>query len=166
MIKLFNEANADDDTDVQCRDEAPTGSRIPQRACWSKAQDRAGANGARDLLGGLLLSAGKGSGPGGPQVTAEIAVAEGLGNAGREGASALAQCEKEWTRVMSTNRQFYDAVVKYRELENDLDRAQGKTVRIPIPVFTFNGPQSEASTYTEYEQLGNVARVSGTVSIS
>jgi hypothetical protein len=28
------------------------------------------------------------------------------------------------------------------------------------------GPQCKASTYTEYQQLGNVARVTGTVSIS
>jgi hypothetical protein len=57
-------------------------------------------------------------------------------------------------------------VVKYRELENEFDRARGQTIRIPIPTFTLNGPQCEASTYTEYEQRGNVARVTGTVSIS
>ena len=67
---------------------------------------------------------------------------------------------------MGTNQQFHDAVVKYGELENEFDRARGATIRIPIPVFALKGPQCEASTYTEYAQLGNVARVTGKVSIS
>jgi hypothetical protein len=37
---------------------------------------------------------------------------------------------------------------------------------MPVPSFTLQAPQCEASTYTEYEQLGNVARVSGRVDIS
>jgi hypothetical protein len=57
-------------------------------------------------------------------------------------------------------------VVRYRELENEFDRARGATIRIPIPSFALKGLQCEASTYTEYEQLGNVARVTGKVSIS
>ena len=78
----------------------------------------------------------------------------------------MATFEKEWQRVMDTNQQFYSAVLKYRQLENEFNRARGTTVRIPIPVFSLKGPQCEASTYTEYQQLGNVARVTGTVSIS
>ena len=78
----------------------------------------------------------------------------------------MATFEKEWQRVMDTNQQFYNAVVKYRELENEFNTARGTTVRIPIPVFSLKGPQCEASTYTEYEQRGNTARVTGTVSIS
>ena len=49
LIELFNEVNEGQDNDVRCRDESPTGTRIPQRACWSQAEDRAGANGARYL---------------------------------------------------------------------------------------------------------------------
>jgi hypothetical protein len=79
---------------------------------------------------------------------------------------AMLGFEKEWQRVVSTNQRFYDAVVKYRELEDEFDRVRGTTVRIPIPVFSLKGLQCEASTYTEYQQLGNVARVTGTVSIS
>ena len=78
----------------------------------------------------------------------------------------MVEFEKEWRRLMSTNLQFQAAVVEYRELENEFNRARGKTIRIPIPAFTLNGPQCEASTYTEYEQRGNLARVTGTVSIS
>jgi hypothetical protein len=78
----------------------------------------------------------------------------------------MVEFENEWQRVMGTDQQFRDAVVKYRELENEFDRARGSTIRMPLPSFTLNGPQCEASTYTEYEQRGNVARVAGTVSIS
>jgi hypothetical protein len=164
MLALFNQANEGDDNDVRCRVEAPTGSRIPERVCFSTAQDRAGASGARDFLNALILSAGKGSG--GAQANAGTGMGVAQSGAARADGTALDRFEQEWRRVMGTNRQFYDAVVNYREMQSDYDRARGATVRIPIPSFTLNGPQCEASTYTEYEQLGNVARVSGTVSIS
>jgi hypothetical protein len=157
MIRVFNEANEGEDNDLRCRYEAPTGSHIPQRVCFSTAQDRASANGARGMLNALLMGQGK---------AAEAGVAGALGTAAVQGDRAMAEFEKEWQRVMDTNQQFYTAVLNYRELENEFDRVRGETVRIPIPVFTLKDPQCEASTYTEYEQRGNVARVTGTVSIS
>jgi hypothetical protein len=153
MIRLFNDANEDDDNDVRCRYEAPTGSRIPQRVCFSAAQDRASAGAASALLRGVL-------------VNDVVAGVSGVQNAVSEESHAWVEFEKEWRRLMSTNLQFQAAVVKYRELENEFDRARGETIRIPLPSFTLKGPQCEASTYTEYEQRGNVARVTGTVSIS
>ena len=166
MIELFNEANEGEDNDVKCRYEAPTGSRIPQRVCFSTTQDRAAADGARDFLQALFTNAGKGSGAGSQQVNAEVGMGVAQSAAARADGTALDQFEAEWRRLMATNRQFYDSVVKYRELEAEFDRARGATIRIPIPSFTLKGPQCEASTYTEYEQHGNVARVTGTVSIS
>ena len=157
MIRVFNEANEGEDNDVRCRYEAPTGSRIPQRVCFSTAQDRASANGARAFLNAMLT---------GKVSTATAGMAAGLADAAHAESGAMIEFEKEWRRVMDTNQQFYTAVLKYRELENEFDRARGETIRIPIPSFTLNGPQCEASTYTEYEQRGNVARVTGTVSIS
>jgi len=153
MIKVFNEANEGEDNDVRCRYDVPTGSRIPVRVCFSTAQDRASAGAARDLLNGLLM--GRGSETVGAAQNVAIGESE-----------AMVEFEKEWRRLMDTNQPFYNAVVKYRELENEFDRARGATVRIPIPVFSLKGPQCEASTYTEYQQVGNVARVTGTVSIS
>jgi hypothetical protein len=159
MIRLFNAANEDDDNDVRCRDEAPTGSRIPQRVCFSAAQDRASGNAARDFLQALTRGAGSAS------EGAETGIGSAQNAVGGE-SRALVQFEAEWRRLMATNRPFYDAVAKYRELENEFDRSRGATIRIPVPVFALKGPQCEASTYTEYEQRGNVARVTGTVSIS
>ena len=153
MIRVFNEANEGEDNDVRCRYDVPTGSHIPQRVCFSVSQDRASANVARDLLNGLLVG----------DVVAGVS---GLQNAPSGESRAMVEFEKEWRRVMSTNLQFQAAVVEYRELENEFDRARGETIRIPIPSFTLKGPQCEASTYTEYEQRGNVARVTGTVSVS
>jgi hypothetical protein len=159
MIRIFNEANEDDDNDVRCRYEAPTGSRIPQRVCFSAAQDRASANAALDFLQEGTRSARE----------ASLSTGTGLGsapNTAGEESSALVEFEKEWRRLMSSNLQFQAAVVKYHELENEFDRSRGATIRIPIPSFALKGPQCEASTYTEYEQRGNVARVTGRVSIS
>ena len=67
-----------------------------------------------------------------------------------------------WTRISS----FTLLCSNTASSKNEFNRARGTTVRIPIPVFSLKGPQCEASTYTEYQQLGNVARVTGTVSIS
>jgi hypothetical protein len=158
MIRLFNEANEDDDNDVRCRYEPPTGSRIPVRVCFSAAQDRASANGARDFLQALVMSSGSAA-------RGAEAIGAAQNAAGAE-SRALLRFEDEWRRVMGRNQQFYEAVVKYRELENEFDRARGATIRIPIPSFTLKGPQCEASTHTEYEQRGSVARVTGTVSVS
>jgi hypothetical protein len=156
MIRLFNEANEGDDNDVRCRYEAPTGSRIPRRICFSASQDRVSANAGRDFLQAL----GRGD------ITASGTLGIGSGQNAAGGDRAMAEFENEWRRVMGTDQPFRDAVVKYRELENEFARARAATIRIPIPSFTLNGPQCEASTYTEYEQRGNVARVAGTVSIS
>jgi hypothetical protein len=160
MIRLFNEANEDDDNDVRCRYEAPTGSRIPVRVCFSVAQDRASATAARDFLVALTMAQGTAS-QGSPTGISEAQNAE----AGER--RAMVEFADEWQRVMGTSQQFRNAVVRYRELEDEFDRARGETIRIPMPVFALKlGPQCEASTYTEYEQRGNVARVTGRVSIS
>ena len=159
MIRVFNEANEGEDNDVKCRYDAPTGSRIPQRLCFSTSQDRASGNGAREFLGALFRGAGSVS------EGAETGIGAAQNAAAGEN-RALVEFEKEWQRLMHTNQQLYNAVVKYRELENEFDRARGTTVRIPIPVFSLQGLQCEASTWTEYQQLGNVARVTGKVSIA
>ena len=117
------------------------------RVCFSAAQDGASANAALDFLRALTRSSGKGTG--GPQVNAGIGMAVAQTAAAASDKPALARFEEEWRRVMSTNQQFRDAVVKYRELENEPDEASGATIRIPIPSFTLNGRQCEASTYTE-----------------
>jgi hypothetical protein len=169
LFELFNELNEGKDNDVRCRDESPTGTRIPQRACWSHAEDRAGANGARDFLSSLYFSSG--AGDGGAQVNGAIGAGGALGGAIAAGSRALADFEKEWTRVLGGDPQFYAAVVDYVELKEEFDRMRGVPLRAPTQqprqiVLGPAGPLCEASTLTEYEQLDNVARVSGTVSIS
>jgi hypothetical protein len=170
LFALFNELNEGNDTDIRCRNELPTGSRVPQRVCRSHAEERADAEGARNFLNALVMSSGKGSGAGGPQVNAAIGMGEALSNAVSAGSSALARFEAEWTRVLGGNRQLYEAAVEYAELEEEFDRMRGVTsgyTRRPRQIVLGGaGPKCEASTYTEYQQNDNVARVSGTVSIS
>jgi hypothetical protein len=164
LVNLFNEVNEGNDTDLRCRDEIPTGSRIPRRVCRTHAEDRADARSALNFLNSLLLSSGPGSGD------AEATLGEALSDAVRQGSTALAQFEAEWQRVLGSDRQFYEAVTAYAELEEELDRARGATsASTPQPRLIElgpGGPQCEASTLTEFEQRGNIARVSGTVSIS
>jgi hypothetical protein len=169
LNELFNELNEGKDNDVRCRDESTTGTRIPQRACRSHAQQRADANGSRDFLNSLYFSSG--AGDGGPQVNGAVGAGGALGDAINAGSRALVLFEKEWTRVLGGNPQFYAAVVEYVELKEEFDRMRGVPLRAPTQqprqiVLGPAGPLCEASTLTEYEQLDNVARVSGTVSIS
>jgi hypothetical protein len=168
MFRLFNELNEGKDNDVQCRNEAPTGSRIPQSVCRSYAEDQADEAGARQFLSALVLSAGA---PGaGPQVNAEIGVGGAMGDAVRAGSRALAEFEEEWIRVLGGSRQVYEAAVEYVKLKEEYERLTGATSasdggprQIPLGP---TGPQCEASTLTEFQQLNDVARVSGTVSVS
>jgi hypothetical protein len=160
MIRVFNEVNEGEDNDVRCRYEAPTGSRIPQRVCFSVSQDRASAKLARDFLQAGTRKTASGSDG--------TAAAGALPNMAADESRATAAFDREWQRVMATNQQFRDAVAKYQELENAFDSSRGATirVRIPTPSLGPKGRQCEASTYTEYDQRGSVARVTGTVSLS
>ncbi len=49
---LFNELNVDNDYDIVCRRETPTGSHIPQRACRPRYMDRLEAEATQDFLAG------------------------------------------------------------------------------------------------------------------
>jgi hypothetical protein len=162
LLELFNESNEGDDTDVRCRNEAPTGTRIPQRVCWSHAQDRAGAAGARQFLNALLLSGKPGN--------ADRAITQAMTGAEIAGRTAEVRFQEEWERVLGGDQQFAEAVAEYAELKAEFDRLSGVTsISAPQPrevLLGPAGPQCEASTLTEFEQRNNVARVSGTVSIS
>ena len=108
------------------------------------------------------------------QLLANVGTSEAQ-NAGKIGeADALASFEQEWRRILSEDRQFYQAVVKYVELENAYNKARGvatpitdEQIRVALEAPARpTGPQCEATTLTEYFQRNNVARVSGTVSIA
>ena len=49
---LFNELNVDNDYDIVCRRETPTGSYIPVRVCRPRYVDRLEAEATQDFLGG------------------------------------------------------------------------------------------------------------------
>jgi hypothetical protein len=182
VFRIYNEANRGTDNDITCRAERPTGSRMRQQVCRSEAESRAQAAAAESFLKGLLRSAGNWNEaigfvapPPDTQVVADIdtGTAQGAGQTGE--ADALAAFEQEWNRLLSENRQLFRAVVKYSELQAEYDRARGSAnaaiepalaVVLEEPPAQAAGPQCEATTLTEYQQRNNVARVTGTVSIS
>ena len=49
---LFNELNVDNDYDIVCRRETPTGSHIPVRVCRPRYADRLEAEATQDFLAG------------------------------------------------------------------------------------------------------------------
>jgi hypothetical protein len=134
IVKIFNELNDDSDNEVVCRNERPTGSRMPVRVCRSVAESRAEAAAAKNFLNSLTLSSGEfrtiEGGPstrsvasadgvgGGFQVTADIGTGEAQGEMVTRGAAARANLEKELLRLMSESRQLYRAVLTYVEAED------------------------------------------------
>ena len=134
IVKIFNEENSDQGNDLVCRNERPTGSRMPQRVCRTAAESAAEASAARWFLNSLTTSAGKfqtapsgtGAPPpaGGPQINAAIGTAVAQGNEAAGGAAARAKLEEELLRLERENRRLYRAVVKYLELEEDYNKAR------------------------------------------
>jgi hypothetical protein len=177
IVRIFNEANEGTDTDVRCRDEQPTGTRVKQTVCRSEAESRASAEAGRRLLNSLFLStqgsfARLGFGGAPAQALSNMGAANSQ-QAGKLGeGEALAKFEAEFVRILSENRDLYKAVTSYVELESEYALARGDAVAaVPdlmrgAPAAEPAGPQCEASTLTEYSQRNDTALVSGTVSIS
>lgn len=140
IVETFNELNDDSDNEVVCRNERPTGSRMPVRVCRSVAESKAEAAAAKNFLNALTMSSGEFraieggagtrsvSGPtgvaGGPQVTADIGTAEAQGEMVTRGAAARANLEKELLRLMGESRQLYRAVLTYVEAEDEYKAAR------------------------------------------
>lgn len=182
IFRIFNAANEGNDTDIRCRAEQPTGSRVRHDVCRSNAENRASAEAGQSFLRALFSTSGgfqtftrAGSPPpvaGDSQVNADVATARAQQAGETGGATALQQWEAEWRRLLSENRDLYTAVVKYAELENEYAQARGETTA-PLPDLARGappvqptGPLCETTTLTEYSQRNNLALVSGTVGIS
>jgi len=139
IVKVFNELNEDADDEVVCRNERPTGTRMPIRVCRSVAESRAEAAAAKNFLNSLTLSSGEfraiEGGPatrsvsgatgvtGGPQVLAEFGAAGAQGEMVTKGAAARVQLETEFVRLMGESRQLYRAVLKYVEVNAEYEAA-------------------------------------------
>jgi hypothetical protein len=132
IVEAYNAANSSDDNDVTCRNERPTGTRMPQRVCRSNAQSEAEANASRAFLRALTHSAGNFRSetlPGGPQVNASIGAAVAQSDEVTLSAESRAQIEAELERLKKEDRQVYRAVVKYLELEDEYNRARGAVAK-------------------------------------
>jgi hypothetical protein len=127
IVKIFNELNDDGDQEVVCRNERPTGTRMPQRVCRSVAESRAEARAAKDFLNDLTMGAGKFSSltePGGTQVNANAGTAGAQSDMVMQGAAARATLEKELLRLMGESRQLYRAVLEYVETNDEYKAAR------------------------------------------
>lgn len=149
-----------------------------QTVCRSEAENRANAKAARNFLTSMIRQAGNhttltGSSPPVSLVNAEIGTGEAQQQAQAGGADALARFEREWVRLLRDDQDFYQAVIRYVELDTEYNRIRGVADAAPprVPRAAVASPQPagplcEATTLTEYFQRGNTARVSGRVSIS
>jgi hypothetical protein len=112
LIDTFNEQNSGEDNDVTCRDERPTGSRVPRRTCRSSAQERAEALSAREFLTELLFASSR---PGGASAT-QGATASGAARSRTE--RSRVEIETELRRLATENPKVFRAAVKYVEAED------------------------------------------------
>jgi hypothetical protein len=112
LVDIFNEENKGEDNDVTCRDERPTGSRVPRRTCRSSAQERAEALSAREFLTELLFASSR---PGGASST-QGATASGAARSRTE--RSRVEIETELRRLATENPKVFRAAVKYVEAED------------------------------------------------
>ena len=179
VFRRFNEANQGSRTDVTCKDEQPTGSRMRQNVCRTDAENQADASAAFNFLGALIRSAGTYTSspiePPGTAMVANIGAAEAQVDGVAGEADALAKFEQEWTRLLSQDQDFYRSVVAYVELGKQYDSVRGvndpTAAQLAVPGVAVtaaqpSGPQCEATTLTEYSQRNDVARVEGTISLA
>ena len=120
LIDVYNEENSGDDNDVTCREERPTGSRMPQRVCRSNAQARAEADASRTFLNALLNNVGSSRG----NVAGEARSATGEASVKSQYSSA--QIEQELEKLARETRKLYRAAVKYVEAEDAYNDARGE----------------------------------------
>jgi hypothetical protein len=111
LIEIFNEENSGKDNDVTCRDERPTGSRVPRRICRSDAQVRAESASARSMLSMFLFKQGNEGGS--TAGAAEV----------RTGRSRT-EIETELRRLAGENDKLFRAAVKYVDAEDAYDEAR------------------------------------------
>jgi hypothetical protein len=128
IVKIFNELNDDSDQEVVCRNERPTGSRMPVRVCRSVAESRAEARAAKDFLNALTMNAGGfrslTGATEGTQANANSGTAAAQTGMVMQGAAARATLEKELLRLMSESRPLYRAVLKYVEVSDEYKTAR------------------------------------------
>lgn len=128
--------NSNDDTDVKCRTEKPTGTRLGHSICRSQAEDAAEAGAAKGML--LALFRGTMVGAKSSYVGAEppIGPAQTPGTVGGAGAQvegaggtgvARAQLEEEMRKLMEQNRQLFRAVTKYVEVRDEYNKARAQS---------------------------------------
>jgi len=135
LVQIYNEENSNDANDVTCRDEQPTGSRMPQRVCRSNAQSKSEASAARWFLNSLTTSAGRSEGGVGESFAGSgqsgAAVGTGVAQADRMAgdAAARAEVEKELERLKKENRRVYRAALKFIELQDEYNKARQDTSR-------------------------------------
>jgi hypothetical protein len=180
VFRRFNEANQGTRTDVTCKDEQPTGSRMRQNVCRTDAENQADATAAFNFLGALVRGAGsyitgQADAPPGTVMATNIGTAEAQVDGESGEVDALAKFEQEWMRLLSQDQDFYRSVVTYVELAKQYDSLRGvndptaEALAVPgvaVAAAQPSGPQCEATTLTEYQQRNNVARVTGTVSLA
>lgn len=117
LIRIFNEENRDEGSDITCRSEPPTGTRLRQRVCRSSAQMRADADASRAFLNSLLFGAGN-------RHSAAMATAAAQTEAFIGGAESRATVEQQLQRLQRENDRLYRAVLEYLELEDEYNRAR------------------------------------------
>lgn len=136
VIDTYNEINSSSDNDIVCRNERPTGTRMRQRVCRSRAQEQADAVAASEFLRSLLGTAGNFRGPagdppppGGPQLNALIGTSTSRNDAGIRAATSRQEIDAELRQLQRENRRLYRAVVKFLDAEQEYLEARREAMQ-------------------------------------
>jgi hypothetical protein len=133
IVDVFNDVNSDDSTDVKCRTEKPTGTRMGHSVCRSRAEDAADAAAAKGLLRAMFLGTnlGRTGEEGFTEIKQSISVDATPGTAGGVGAqgegnggtgAARERLVAEMKKMMEQNRDLYRATLKYIEVRDEYNK--------------------------------------------
>jgi hypothetical protein len=132
IVDVFNRVNTKDDTDVKCRNEKPTGTRMGHSICRSKSEDRADSSASSEFLRSLFRGTNLGIAQDGrtPHIARTNANPGTAGAAGAQTGAAAeedrarAELEAEMRKMMAQNRELYRAVVKYVEVRDEYNKVR------------------------------------------
>lgn len=125
LYKAFNANNSDHELDIHCREELPTGSRIPRRVCRPAFVDTATSRGGRELVSTIIHEC-----RGAPICPMQDASANIAGAAAQESLGNLRYMAKrldnEMRRLIRENPEVAKAAAKYQAKEKAYEEAAGR----------------------------------------
>ena len=121
---IFNEINSDDDFDVSCHEDSRSGTRMPQRVCRARFEDRISSRAGQEYISAIKWVC-----PDGLTQGCIFSDASSYGISAAQGAEGEApvrrkQLTEEIMRLANENGRFAQAILDWYEANQQYDEAR------------------------------------------